>query len=90
MCWYNEANNWIIPFQTQIHEYENVEHITKIGIRSRSYLTQYFLSRIIIKYHMEGRIMGPGKTFDMYNSTLKPWRFIKKSPVLFCSPNSLI
>ena len=22
MCWYNGANNWLIPIQMQIHEYE--------------------------------------------------------------------
>ena len=28
---------------------------------------------------MEERIMGLSKTFDMFNSTLKPWSFIKAS-----------
>ena len=91
MCWYNGVSNWLIPFQIQIHEYENIEHIIQIGVRSRSYLTQYFPSCIIIKYHMEERTMGLSKTFDVYNSTLRPWRFIKRSSQFyFVQPNSLI
>ena len=63
----------------QIHEYEKYQTHKKIGVRSRSYLTQYFLSCIIMKCHMDEHTMGLGKTFDVNNSTLKPWRFIKKN-----------